>query len=113
MATASTNTNQRNGDLYRPSKDVLSKAHIKDYETLYKRSIEEPEKFWAEIAGELEWYEKWQKVLDDSNVPFYQWFVGGKTNIVHNCIDRHLKTHRKNKVAFIWVGETGEQRTYS
>ena len=54
-----------------------------------------------------------RSVLDDSNAPFYNWFVGAKTNIVHNAIDRHLKTHRKNKLALIWVSETGEERTYS
>ena len=49
-----------------------------------------------ERAEELEWFQRWDKVLDDSNAPFYQWFVGGKTHIIHNDIDRHLKTYRKN-----------------
>jgi acetyl-CoA synthetase len=52
-------------------------------------------------------------VLDDSNPPFFKWFVGGKTNIVHNALDRHLKTFRKNKLALIWEGEPGDTRTYS
>ncbi|MBL8157731.1 MAG: acetyl-coenzyme A synthetase, partial [Anaerolineae bacterium] len=70
--------------------------------------------FWAQRAEELEWFEKWTTVLDDSNKPFYKWFVGGKTNIVHNCIDRHLKGWRKNKLALIWESEDGrENRTFS
>jgi hypothetical protein len=76
--------------------------------------MKNPEGFWAERAEELEWFEKWDKVLDDSNKPFYKWFVGGKTNIVHNALDRHLKTWRKNKLALIWVSEDGkEERTFS
>ena len=64
--------------------------------------------FWAERAEELEWYQKWDQVLDDSQAPFYKWFAGGKTNIVHNALDRHMKTWRKNKLALIWEGEPGD-----
>ena len=64
--------------------------------------------------NELEWFQKWDKVLDDSNKPFFKWFTGAKVNIVHNCIDRHLKTWRKNKLALIWESEDGkDQRTFS
>ncbi len=63
--------------------------------------------FGASEAEELEWFQKWDKVLDDSNKPFFKWFTGAKTNIVHNCIDRHLKTYRKNKLALIWESEDG------
>lgn len=61
----------------------------------------------------MEWYEKWEQVLDDSNPPFFKWFVGGKTNIIHNALDRHVKTFRKNKLALIWEGEPGDVRTFS
>jgi acetyl-CoA synthetase len=65
-------------------------------------------------GGGLEWFKKWDKVLDDSNKPFFKWFVGAKTNIVHNAIDRHLKTYRKNKLALIWESEDGkDHRTFS
>ncbi len=101
------------GDVFYPSQEVIENAHIQDYETLYKYSIEKPEEFWAERANELEWYQTWDKVLDESQAPFYKWFAGAKTNIVHNCIDRHLKTARKNKLALIWEGENGELRTFS
>src|SRR5210317_1899290 len=95
------------GDVYFPSKDVIAQANVKEYDKLYKKSIEDPEGFWAEQAGQLEWYKKWDKVLDDSKKPFYKWFTGGKTNIIQNAIDRHLKTWRRNKLAFIWEGEPG------
>lgn len=101
------------GEVYVPSHEVVERARVKEYDDLYKYSIENNEKFWAERASELEWYKKWDKVLDDSKKPFYKWFTGGKTNIVHNAIDRHQKTHIRNKLALIWHGESGETRTYS
>jgi acetyl-CoA synthetase len=104
---------QMDGEVYYPAPEVIAGAHIKDYETLYKRSIDDPEGFWGERAEELGWYKKWDKVLDDSDAPFFKWFVGGKTNIVHNAIDRHLNTYRMNKLALIWEGEPGDIRTYS
>ncbi|GAA5216786.1 acetate--CoA ligase [Corallincola platygyrae] len=100
-------------ELYLPSESVKENATIKDYEALYKRSIEDREGFWAEQANELEWYQPWDKVLDDSNKPFYKWFVGAKTNIVHNAIDRHLHSATRNKLAIIWESEAGEMRSYS
>jgi len=100
-------------DMYYPSKEVIKNANIKDYESIYKRSIEDPQGFWAEEAKKLKWYKKWNKVLDDSNKPFYKWFTGGKFNIIQNAIDRHLETWRRNKLAIIWEGEPGDVRTMS
>lgn len=100
-------------EFFKPSQDILNNANVKEYEKLYQRSIEDREGFWAEQAEQLEWFQKWNKVLDDSNKPFYKWFVDGKINIVHNAIDRHLKTWRRNKLAIIWEGEPGDVRTYS
>jgi acetyl-CoA synthetase len=100
-------------DLYFPSEDIINQANVKEYENLYRYSIENKEQFWAEQAGHLEWYKKWDKVLDDTNKPFYKWFQGGKINIVHNAIDRHLKTATRNKLAIIWEGENGDVRTFS
>ena len=104
---------QTDNEMYYPPPEITSAAWIKDYESIYKQSLEDPEGFWAERASELEWSKKWDKVLDDSNPPFYKWFVGGKTNIVYNALDRHLKTYRKNKLALIWEGEPGDTRTFS
>ena len=72
-----------------------------------------PEQFWGELAEkELFWFQKWSHVFE-WNPPFAKWFVGGKTNVSYNCLDRHLTTHRKNKVAILWEGEPGEQRMIS
>jgi acetyl-CoA synthetase len=101
------------GDVYYPDSEVISTAHIREYTALYQQSTSDPEGFWAERARELEWYEDWDKVLDESNPPFFKWFVGGKTNIIHNALDRHLHTHRKNKLALIWEGEPGDKRAFS
>ena len=106
-------TNQSNTEIFNPSKEITKNANVKEYDKLYKYSIDNREKFWAEQAEELEWYKKWDKVLDDSEKPFYKWYTGGKINIVHNAIDRHLKTWRRNKLALIWEGEPGDFRTYS
>jgi acetyl-CoA synthetase len=107
------NQEQQESEFYYPSPETVSNAYIKEYENLYQRSIEDPQAFWAERAEELEWFQKWDKVLDDSNPPFYKWFSGGKTNIIHNAIDRHLKSYYRNKLALIWEGEPGDTRTLS
>ena len=101
------------GEVYYPSPEVLERAYIKNYEEVYSRAMQDLEAFWAERAEELEWFRKWDRVLDDSNKPFYKWFVGGKINICYNAVDRHMKTWRKNKVALYWEAENGERRVLS
>lgn len=101
------------GEVFYPSAESIAQAHIQEYDDLYRYSIANREQFWAKEAEHLEWTRKWDKVLDDANKPFYKWFGGGKTNIIHNAIDRHLKNWRRNKLAFIWEGEPGDLRTYS
>ncbi|MGJ3239141.1 MAG: acetate--CoA ligase [Anaerolineae bacterium] len=98
---------------YHPTEDVINNAHVPDYNEVYNEALEDLEGFWAERAESLEWFKKWDKVIDDSNAPFYKWFVGAQTNIVHNALDRHVKTWRKNKLAIIWEGEDGEKITMS
>ena len=98
---------------FAPSPSFSAGAHIKsreDYDRIYKRSVEDPEGFWSEIAAELHWFKKWDKVLE-WNEPYAKWFAGGKINISYNCLDRHLTTWRKNKAAIIWEGEPGDTRT--
>ncbi|MCL4322929.1 MAG: acetate--CoA ligase [Candidatus Thermoplasmatota archaeon] len=73
-------------------------------------SLEKPDEFWNEHANIIDWYSKWDKVLDDSNPPFFRWFTNGKLNVTYNALDRHLKSHRRNKAAFIWVGESGKEK---
>ncbi len=83
---------------------------MEGYRELYRRAEQDPEAFWGDIAArEIHWFEKWKQVLD-WQPPFAQWFVGAKTNVSYNCLDRHAASHRKNKVAILWEGEPGEQR---
>ncbi len=101
-----------------PPKEFSAKAHVKsldEYKKLYERSISDPDGFWGEQAKNLDWFKKWDKVLDYSfNDPLYiKWFQGGKINVSYNCLDRHIKTEKKNKAAIIWEGEPGESRTYT
>lgn len=99
--------------IYKPSKEVVQNAKIKNYKKVYKEASANPLKFWEEAAKELIWAKKWTKVLDDSKKPFYKWFVGSKCNIVQNALDQHQTTWRKNKVALIWVGDDGQERKYT
>ena len=101
-----------------PAKEFSEKAHIKsmaEYEKLYKKSVEDPEGFWAEMAEkQLTWYKKWDKVSEwDFNKPEIKWFVGGKLNASYNCLDRFLNTPKKNKAALIWEADDGEYKTYT
>ena len=113
MEEPTINPNQPESEIFNPSQEIVSNANIKDYDSIYQRSLADPQGFWSDRAEELEWFKPWDQVLDDSNPPFYKWFVGGKTNIVHNALDRHVKTYRKNKLALIWEGEPGDVRTFS
>ena len=102
-------------DLYHPSEGFAARANVQPgqpYETLIAKASSDPEAFWAELAeSEIHWFRKWDRVLDDSNAPFYKWFTGATTNMSYNCLDRHCQTWRKNRAAIIWEGEPGDQRT--
>jgi acetyl-CoA synthetase len=92
--------------------EFSAKAYIKspeEYEALYKKSIEDPEGFWAGVANDLHWFKKWDKVLE-WNLPWAKWFVGGQINLSYNCVDRHALGERAQKTALIWEGEPGEIR---
>ncbi len=98
--------------VFKPPKEFSKKAHIKSmaaYRKMYNESVKSPAKFWGKIANEFHWFTKWKKVLQWKE-PHAKWFVGGKTNISYNCLDRHLDTWRKNKAAIIWEGEPGDSR---
>ena len=90
--------------LFPPSSEFSQRTSVRsmaDYEALYQAAAKDPEKFWAEQAKRIHWFAPWTKVLDWSKVPFAKWFVGGKTNISYNCIDRHLNSWRRNKAAIV------------
>ena len=100
-------------EVYRPSAEVVAQANVKSFAEMARRAGADLEGFWAEQAAQFEWFKPWDKVLDDTNKPFYKWFAGGQTNIAYNCLDRHVKTWRRNKLALIWEGENGDVRTFS
>jgi acetyl-CoA synthetase len=85
---------------------------VKKLLDMYRKSLEEPEEFWAEQARQLDWFKTWDKVLD-WKLPFARWFVGGKLNASYICVDRHARTWRRSKVAMYWEGEAGDTRVLS
>jgi acetyl-CoA synthetase len=102
----------RENRVFPPPEEFSAKARVgslEEYEALYKKSIEDPEKFWADAASELHWFKPWDKVLE-WNLPRAKWFVGGKTSLSYNCVDRHALGERAQKTAIIWEGEPGEIR---
>ncbi|MGB9887179.1 MAG: acetate--CoA ligase [Moorellales bacterium] len=95
------------GRLFPPPPEFAAQANIND-PAIYEKAAKDPEAFWGELAEkELTWFRKWDKVLD-WNPPIAKWFVGGKINACYNCVDRHVKTWRRNKAAIIWEGEPGD-----
>jgi acetyl-CoA synthetase len=99
--------------VFTPSDEFRAHSHIKsraEYDRLYQEAKEDPEGFWARIAGELHWFKPWDRVLE-WKLPFAKWFLGGELNISYNCLDRQVATWRKNKAAILWEGEPGDTRT--
>ncbi|HEY2847923.1 MAG TPA: AMP-binding protein, partial [Pyrinomonadaceae bacterium] len=99
--------------VFPPPAEFAATAHIKsfeEYERIYDEAAKDPAAFWAKQAEALDWFKKWDTVLE-WDLPHAKWFVGGKINISYNCLDRHLDTPLADKTAFIWEGEPGEQRT--
>jgi acetyl-CoA synthetase len=92
-----------------PSDEFRRRAHVTSRE-IYDAATADPERFWADRAKELEWIAPWKKVLE-WKPPHAKWFVGGKLNISVNCVDRHVRTARRNKAALLWEGEPGDRRT--
>ncbi len=94
--------------VFHPSEEFRKKALIKDA-SIYEEAAKDREAFWAKWAEGLDWYRKWDKVLE-WNLPFAKWFVGGKLNASYNCLDRHIKNGLGAKTALIWEGESGDER---
>ncbi len=96
----------------KPQKQFSQKAKISSiarYKKMYRDSLRSPIKFWRKESEDIYWHKKWRKLLQWKS-PNAKWFLGGKTNISYNCVDRHLSDSTRNKAAIIWEGETGEQR---
>ncbi|MBX5449747.1 acetate--CoA ligase [Thermogemmatispora sp.] len=106
--------------LFPPSPEVVERANIMaymkskgfdNYEDFYRWSLEHREEFWNDMARELHWFQPWHTTFQWTEKPFFQWFVGGKFNIVYNCLDRHMQTSTRQKVAYYWEADDGSSRT--
>ncbi|MPY66772.1 acetate--CoA ligase [Deinococcus sp. SDU3-2] len=97
-----------------PPADFVARARLtrEEYDRLYRRSLDDPDGFWSDVAGELHWMRRWDRVLDWQE-PHAQWFVGGQTNVAYNALDRHVAAGRGDKTAILWEAEDGEVRRYS
>jgi acetyl-CoA synthetase len=94
---------------FEPSAEFRERALLSDA-SVYEQAARDPQAWWAAQAGELDWFQRWTRVLDDDDPPFYKWFTGGTLNVSYNCLDRHVIAGRGERVAFHWRGEDGEER---
>jgi propionyl-CoA synthetase len=84
------------------------------YQETYERSLSDPDGFWAEAAEDIDWFDRWEAVLDESRPPFYRWFTGGSLNTSYNALDRHVDKGRADQVALIYDSAmTGSVRSYT
>lgn len=95
--------------IFPPPPQFRNQASLKDA-SVYDRAARDRERFWADLAGELHWMQRWDRVLE-WRLPDAKWFVGARTNLSFNCLDRHLQGARRNKAAILWEGEPGDERT--
>ncbi len=95
-----------------PSEQFRQKALLNN-DRLHLSAQKDRLGFWEQMAGELEWFKTWNKVLDEENAPYYRWFDGGKLNVSYNCLDRHVNSPRRNKAALIFEPENGTGATYT
>ena len=106
------------GKTFYPPEELSKKAYIKtydEYKELHRRSIEDPDGFWGEMAESLDWFGKWDTVFTwDEKECKQTWFAGGKINVSYNCLDRHCKTGKQDKIAIVWEpDEPGPSRTFT
>ena len=103
--------------VFPPSNEFSSKSRLNKVDQLIalkNQAKKDPITFWKTFANsEIDWIEPFQTVLDSKNAPFYEWFKEGKLNITYNCLDRHIKNGRGDKIALIWEGEPGDSRSFT
>lgn len=97
---------------YTPDPQYRKNAWMGDYQKAYKDFLADKDGFWAKMASELEWIRPWTAVKE-WDYPYAKWFINAQLNISANCLDRHVKTHRRNKAALIWRGEKGAERIFT
>ena len=95
--------------IFKPNVETVERAHVKNWETEIEKG-KDFEKYWEEKAEELDWFQRWDQVLDESNKPFYKWFVNGKINLAYNAVDRWINTEKRNQVAILYVNERGDEK---
>lgn len=95
--------------IFKPNKTIIENAIVKNWEEEIEKG-KDIEKYWAEKAEQFEWFKKPDKILDDSNKPFYKWFTGGKINMAYNAVDRWIKTEKRNQIAILYVNERGDEK---
>ena len=101
--------------VFYPSEDFSRKSSIRsmqEYSKVYKKSIENPQAFWAEMALQLHWFKKWDTVFRNDQ-GFFKWFEGGYLNVSYNCLDKIVESGKKDKIAYIWEPESGESKSYT
>jgi len=97
---------------FEPPADFRERALLND-PAVYEQAAADPLGWWTAQAERLDWFQKWTRVLDDDDPPFYKWFTGGTLNVSYNCLDRHVIAGRGERVAFHWRGEDGQEREIS
>jgi len=107
-ATAHSLTNK--SKIYKPSKKVIKNATVKDWKKVRADSLRNPVKFWEEAARDLKWFKPWDIAVQEKKKNFFQWFVGGKCNLVSNALDRHMGTPVEKKTAIIWENDKGSSK---
>jgi acetyl-CoA synthetase len=98
---------------FAPPPEFSAAAHIKsraEFDEISARARRDPEAFWASVARDLHWFDEWKTVLDWTTPPFAKWFAGGRLNVSHNCLDRHVQAGRGEKTALLWEGEPGDKQ---
>lgn len=100
------------GKTYFPDPSVKENSQIADYDQRYEKFAKYPRAYWEMTADELEWFERWDEVLEWKH-PYAKWFTNAKLNITHNCLDRHVNNGKRNKVALIWLSDDGEEIIYT
>ena len=95
--------------VFKANYKIVEEAHVKNWEAEIEKG-KDLEKYWSEKAEQFEWFEKWDKVLDESKKPFYKWFTKGKINLAYNAVDRWITTDKRNQVAILYANERGDEK---
>jgi acetyl-CoA synthetase len=98
-----------NVETFDPPAKFREQALLND-PSVYQRAATDPQAWWVQQAEQLDWFQKWTRVLDDDDPPFYKWFTGGTMNVSYNCLDRHVIAGRGERIALHWRGEDGQER---